>query len=107
MTRKELAERRETHVPRFRRRNLGHTPIGNRPLYGWSVACSCGWSYKSNENKRNAERLHRAHLRDPRMAPWPRPEPAACPAVPWHSLCPEGVAARDEGPCPWCHGDSA
>ena len=55
------------HTPEYIRRELGRSPIGNRPLYGWSVRCSCGWKVTTNENKRRAETLHRQHVKAPVM----------------------------------------
>lgn len=50
------------HQPRLSRRTLGGHPVSGRPVYGWSAACSCGWSQKSNEGKSYAESLHRDHI---------------------------------------------
>ncbi len=34
----------------------------NRTLYGWTLACSCGWASRTNEGKREAVGLAKAHL---------------------------------------------
>ena len=41
-------------------------PWGKRAikLYATSPACSCGWEVKSNEDKRQAERIWRGHFAD-------------------------------------------
>jgi hypothetical protein len=50
------------HYPKHRRKTLGRGALAHqRTRYGWDSRCSCGWESKSNENKRHADRLHRAH----------------------------------------------
>lgn len=46
------------------RKTLGRAPLTNRKLYGWDAACRCGWQQKSNDSKRVALQLFKAHLRE-------------------------------------------
>lgn len=52
------------HYFQPRRKTLGRSPLSNRKLYGWDAACRCGWQQKSNEGKRVAQQLFKAHLRE-------------------------------------------
>ena len=51
------------HTISLTRRTLGRSPVFNRPLYGWTVRCSCGWEQKVNERKRYAESIGRDHAK--------------------------------------------
>ena len=49
------------------RRELGRSPVFNRPLYGTSVRCECGWSEQVNEpmsrgGRAGANEVYRQHL---------------------------------------------
>ncbi len=52
-----------THDPRYIRRTRGRSMMFNRPLYGYTVRCSCGWEIKTNENKKRATSWFREHVR--------------------------------------------
>lgn len=52
----------EEHEPRYRRHTRGLSPVSGRPVYGWSVSCSCGWERRTNESKRYVVRLFREHV---------------------------------------------
>jgi hypothetical protein len=53
----------DLHIPKHSRRLLGHSMLGGR-LYGTSPGCSCGWGYRSNQNKAEAVIAHRQHVRE-------------------------------------------
>ena len=55
----------EQHEPSYCRHQRGCAPITGRPVYGWSVKCSCGWKQSTNENKHRVEQLFRAHVKNP------------------------------------------
>lgn len=61
LTMKHLRE--NGHWPTFSRRRVGSS-WQNRPLYGWSVTCECGWHQQTNEPKQEAAEWHKDHLRD-------------------------------------------
>lgn len=52
------------HVPTYRRRRLGTSPQGGGAFYGYTITCSCGWTQKINENKREAVKWFNDHKRD-------------------------------------------
>jgi hypothetical protein len=49
------------HAPRYDRRPLGRSIPWNRPTYGYTVRCSCGWTTDVNGTKRDAEWTWRDH----------------------------------------------
>lgn len=61
-TLKALAESGE-HDVTYHRRRLGSGAISGRPLYGYAIECSCGWSKQTNEAKAGAVQWWREHLR--------------------------------------------
>jgi hypothetical protein len=51
------------HEVTFRRRTRGRSAVYNRPLYGYTVVCSCGWEQKVNGTLRKATAVFNAHKR--------------------------------------------
>lgn len=54
---------RDEHIATYTRRQLGRSVLFNRPLYGWTVTCACGWSIKVNDGKREAQAHFSEHRR--------------------------------------------
>lgn len=58
---------RPEHIPNYRPRTLGRTMAGGR-LVGYTITCSCGWSYKTNENKKEARSWFIDHVKESKNA---------------------------------------
>lgn len=59
-----LREIRDQHEPTYHRRRAGSAAVSGRPLYAWSVSCSCGWKHKTNMDKAGVAEDWRLHTRD-------------------------------------------
>jgi hypothetical protein len=44
------------------RYNRGHSPMSNFMLYGYRLTCSCGWTMRVNDTKREARSWAKTHL---------------------------------------------
>ncbi len=58
---KARAQRAAGHVPTFSRYSRGRTVIGNRPLWGYTITCTCGWKTRVNGTEREAMDAFNAH----------------------------------------------
>jgi len=52
------------HKPTYSRFSRGRSAVFNRPLYGYTISCSCGWKHRTNENKRSAMEDFRWHVKE-------------------------------------------
>lgn len=66
------------HDPTFRKFVRGYARISGRPVYGTNIRCSCGWTERTNENTREATRIHRAHVKQCLSS---KPSPPSSPAT--------------------------
>jgi hypothetical protein len=57
---------KSAHHATYRRRPLGRSPQGGGTYYGYTITCSCGWTQKLNENKREAVKWFNDHVREER-----------------------------------------
>jgi hypothetical protein len=64
---KKCQRPKSTHMPTYHRRRLGTGPQGGGAFYGYKIDCSCGWSMKVNENKKEARKWFNDHVREVRQ----------------------------------------
>ncbi len=55
----------QEHAVTFSRFSRGRSAVGNRPLYGYTLRCACGWTQRVNGPMREAEQTAKAHARAP------------------------------------------